>query len=404
MAEAQGIAKQLSVKVQSALGTPATGSGGQLLRRRTSVFQRSRDTYQSDEIVSHQQSTGATAGLNRASGQISGLLSPSTYQILLANLLRKDYAATTAITGLSITIAGSGPTYTVTRSAGDFLTGGVKAGDIVRLTAGSFNAANLNKNLLVVSLTATVLTVRPLNAVALVAEGPIATSTLSVPGKKVFAANSSHTNTYLTFEEWYSDLSRSELFPDMKVAQAAVNLPATGNAEINFDIVGLSRTTSGTRVLTSPTSETTTTVLTAVNGGVLVNGALTPLTSAQLTIAGNVTPSDAEIGSNFASDLQKGRVTVSGSFTAKFSGATLQTLFEQQTPVGLVLVVADGPADAADFITFNMSKIKLFSDTPDDGEKTVIRSYSFTAEINGSGGTALANDLTILSIQDSQAS
>jgi hypothetical protein len=45
----------------------------------------------------------------------------------------------------------------------------------------------------------------------------------------------------------------------------------------------------------------------------------------------------------------------------------------------------------------------VFSDTPDDGEKTIVRSYAFTAEYNGSGGAALALDQTILSIQDTQA-
>jgi hypothetical protein len=403
MPEAQGISKLLAYKAQSGLGVPATGSGGQLLRRRTFVGTLARDTYSSDEIVSHQQSTGATAGIRRASAALSALLSPGTYEDLFANLLRKDFAATTSITGLSITVAGSGPTFTITRASGDFLTGGIKAGDVVRLTAGSFNAANLNKNCLVVSLTATALTVRPLNGVALVAEGPIASATLAVPGKKAIVPTTGHTNGYLTFEEWYADLSRSEVYTDVKVASAAINLPATGNAEVNFNLVGLNRTTSGSRSLTSPTAETSTSVLTAVNGGILVNGALTPLTGLQMTIDGTIAPSDAEIGSNVSSDLQRGRVMVSGSFTAKFTDATLQALYENQTPIQIVAVISDGTAANADFVAFSLPRVKVFSDTPDDGEKTVIRSYTFTAEINGSGGAALALDQTILSLQDSAA-
>ena len=43
--------------------------------------------------------------------------------------------------------------------AGDFLTGGFKIGDVIRLSVGTFNALNLNKNLLIVALTATVATV-----------------------------------------------------------------------------------------------------------------------------------------------------------------------------------------------------------------------------------------------------
>jgi hypothetical protein len=96
--------------------------------------------------------------------------------------VRRAFAAVAAITGLSITIAGSGPTYTVTRAAGSWLTDGVKVGQVGRLTAGSFNAANLNKNL-VICVTATVLTVMPVNGVALVAEGPIAAATWTPPAR-----------------------------------------------------------------------------------------------------------------------------------------------------------------------------------------------------------------------------
>jgi hypothetical protein len=68
--------------------------------------------------------------------------------------VRRAFTSVTAITGISITIAGAGPTYTVTRSAGSWLTDGIKFGQCGRLTAGAFNAANLNKNLAVISLTA----------------------------------------------------------------------------------------------------------------------------------------------------------------------------------------------------------------------------------------------------------
>jgi hypothetical protein len=39
----------------------------------------------------------------------------------------------------------------------------------------------------------------------------------------------------------------------------------------------------------------------------------------------------------------------------------------------------------------------------DDGEKQIVGTYNFTAAINGAGGAALANNQTIISIQDSQA-
>lgn len=403
MANAQGMAKVIAYKVQSALGTAASGSGGQYLRRRTANFNLARDTYENDEIVSHRQSTGATAGIRRVTGKLSGLLSGLSYQAFMGSLLKKAWVATSAITGLSLTIAASGSLYTVTRATGDFLTGGIKIGDVVRITAGSVAAGNLNKNMLVVGVTATVLTVTTLNSSALTAEGPIASCTISVPGKKAWAAVSSHTDDYYTVEEWYGDLSKSELWTDVKVASAAIGLPATGNATIDFDFIGLNRTLGTSQVLTSPTAETTSAVNGAVNGKLVVGTTVTPITGAQVTINGGEKPSEAEVGSNAITDTDEGRVMVSGQFTAKFSATTLQTLYDDQTPTVLILTCAVDGTAGAEFVTVVLPRVKLFSDTPDDGEKSIVRTYTFTAEYNGAGGAALASHATIVSIQDSLA-
>lgn len=403
MPNAQGLTKQTVFAKQSALGTPAT-TGGKIKRRTNSVFTRNVATYEGNEIVEHQQSTGSTAGIQQTSGKLDALLSPGTYTEQFASLLRKDAAATTAITTLSLTIASSGSNWTITRATGDFLTGGIKAGDVVRITAGSVNALNLNKNVLVISLTATVLTVRTLNGTAMFAEGPIASCTISVPGKKTWVPTSSHTNDFWSVEEWYPDLTRSELFTDCKIAKADVAIPATGNATVSFDVPGLNRTRAGAQAIGSPAASTTTNVLTAVNGLVVVNGTATTITGAQLSINGNIAPGEAEVGSNSISDMIRGEIAVTGSFTAKFSGVTLQDLYDNQTVIKLFLVVTDGSTGTADFVTFVMSAVKLFGDNPDDGEaKEIIRTYPFTAQINGSGGASLADHQTIISIQDSQA-
>lgn len=402
MAVAQGINVLLKRVKQSGLGSPGS-SGSQYLRRVTATFNKTTDVYSSNEIVSHQQSTGATAGVQAVTGSISGELSPGTFQLELENLLRKDAAATSSITGLSATIAASGSGYTITRASGDFLTGGIKIGDIVRLAGAGLNASNVGKNLLVTGVTSSVLTVLVLNGTSLTAEGPISSVTVSVPGKKIWTPTSGHTNTYITYEKYYPDLTKSELFPDVKVAQAQIAMPATGIATIQLDTPGLSRTVGNSEVLTSPTAASTTEVLTAVQGKVIVNGVATTCTSANVTITGNITQAEAEIGSNARSDHQIGRVAVTGTITAKFSSTTLMDLRDAQTAVSLVLVAANNSTGASDFFTIVLPAVKFFSDDIDDGEKELIRTYNFTAQYNGSGGASLASHATIVSIQDSQA-
>lgn len=404
MAVSQGINKQLAYKKQTAKGSSASGSGGQLLRRETASFQKMKDTYSSNEIVSHQQHVGDKHGIAKSQASINGNLSPLTYSALIGSLLRKDFAATSAITGLSLTIAGSGP-YTLTRATGDFLTGGIKVGDVVRITAGTYTGTARDINLLVTGVTSTVLTVVTLNGLTLSAQGPVASSTVTVMGKKAWVPTSGHTNDYYTFEEWYSDLSKSHTYPDVQITKADFSLPPTGNATIALSALGLGqRTKGGTQVLTSPTAETSSEILAAVNGLILIGGTnLVTVTSMSLSIDSQSNHGEATIGSNTVTDIQKGDVKVTGSFSVLYENDTISDIFDAETATSIVAVITDNDDNDADFVSFTMSRVKIFSDDVDDGKKQLVRTYNFTAEINGAGGASLANHQTIISIQDSLA-
>lgn len=406
MAIAQGINKTIAYKVQSGLGTTASGSGGQLIRRETAMLNVNKDSYENNEIVSHQQSTGATHGVARSSGSIKGLLSGSSYQSLMASLVRKAWAATSAISSLSLTIAASGSNYTITRASGDFLTGGIKIGDVIQLSGGSLNSNNVSKNLVVVGVTATVITANVLASdLTLTAEGPIASCTVTVVGKKTWVPTSGHTNEYYTFEEWYSDISRSAVFPDVQIGSLDISMPATGNVGVDIALVGLgTKTESGTQSLTSPTAATTTNVMGSVAGAVYVGGVrYSNITALSVKIDGQVQAGEAVIGSNSVPDVYRGRIKVSGSFSFLYDADTLAAPFVNETSTSIIAVIADARTAAANTFAVVMSKVKLFTNEADDGEKQIVRTVNFTAEINGSGGTSLADHQTIVSLQDSLA-
>lgn len=401
MADAQGIYKTLAYKKQGSKGTAASGSGGQLLRRETATFNTQKATYSANEITSHQQHTGDKHGIKTINGSLSGVLSAATYTNLIGSILRKDPAATSAISSLSLTIAGAGP-YTVTRASGDFLTGGIKIGDVVRLTGVGLAAGNVGKNLLVTGVTATILTVLVVNESSLTAEGPIASCTVTVTGKKTWAPDSSHTNDYYTVEEFFSDITRSHLYSDVQFGQADIGLPGTGNATIGLNAVGISDGPTGSQVLTTPTVETSSEILAAANGMILVNGTRqTAVTGLSLSINGNVAAGEATIGSNTISDLVKGTIMVSGSFTAIFQSDTLSAFFDAETAHSIIAVVTENDDADADFVTIVLPRCKILSADKDDGKKQIVRTYNFTAEYNGAGGASLADLATICSIQDS---
>lgn len=408
MSVAQGISKITVIAKQAGLGSLVAGAGGQTLRRVTSVFELSRDSFENNEIVAHQQSTGVTFGTKKPNGKMSVLLSPATYKLFFAALLRKDFVVgvnTTAITTVT-SASTSGAQGTFTRSSGSYLTDGFKLYDIVRWTGfATTGAANNTVNMMIISLSALIMTVTRFDTTAIGAKAAGDTVTCTVVGKKTMAPLTGHTNDYFTIEEYQPDLvtPSSELYGDMHVAKADISMPATGNATCNFTFVGLSKSQTGAQVLTSPAAATTTPVLTALNGVVWINGAAYTITGSQLAIDGSTIAGEAEVGSTSSSDLQRGRIKVSGSFTALFKDNTIQALKDAQTITAISLINLDNTGPTSSFKTFVLSQVKITTDTPDDGEKQLMRTYNFTAQNNTAGGAGLATDQTIISIQDSDA-
>lgn len=400
----QGV-KTLYKRVKQSGRGVAGSTGSQRIRRVSAEFNKNSNTTQNNEIVDHRQSTGATETTYNTTGTVNGLWSPGTYCPEQANLLLKDFVATSAITGVSLTIAASGSVWTITRSTGSFITDGVKQYDNVRLTAGSFNAANLNKNLWVLDMTAAVLTVIPANDVALVAEGPVTGATVAVTGKKAWVPLTGHTDDYYTWEKYQPDLSTpsSELYIDVKCVSADVEIPAEGNVTINFDLPGLKRVLGTAEVLTSPSAATTTEVLSGTFAKFALNGALLPITSLSFTITGNVQPGAAEIGSRTSSDHQSGILELSGSFSAKYNDQVIQMIRENQSIASFGFLLATNGAATADIVAGAIPAANIFTDTAPDGQTEIIRSYSFTAKLPATGGASAKNHQTIFSLQDSQA-
>lgn len=406
MATALPVNSKLVFKRQSAKGTIATVGSAQVLRRETATFNLKKETYDTEsEINAHQQLSSVRHGVRSVDGKINNFFSPGTYSDMLSAVLRRDFTAVSAITGASVTIGGSGPTYTVTRGTGSYLTDGIKIGMVVRLSVGSLNAANINKNLLVTGVTALVLTVMPVNGVALVAEGPIATTTVTATGKVTYAPATGHTNIYYTVETWDPDVPSSERNLDVKIGQVGLSLPGSGNSKIDITAMGLDQTASATVYFTSPTTETTTEVLVAASGILMVGGvSVATVTDLSITIDGKESLADGAVGSNLRSDIFRGIVKVSGSYTAYFDSRTLADNFVNEVDQSLLGVFTAGSTAAADFFSTYLPVIVSTSADADDGVgKGKKRTYSFTAEYLASGGAALANQQTSIQVQDSAA-
>lgn len=404
MTAAQGLYKKLTYKKQSGIGVAASGTGGQDLRRETATFNKTKAAFNSNEITSDQQYRGDTFGSAQTAGQIKGDLSPKTYADLLASVCRTTFVAGVSSTGLSLTIAGAGP-FTITRGTGSWLTDGFKIGDVTQITAGTFTGVASNLNLLVTGLTATVMTVIVPNGKVLSAQGPVTASTVVVVNKKAVVPSTGQANDYYTFEEWFSDITRSRTYTDTQIVSADISVPANADATVQINTIGLGRTLGATQVLTAPSAQTTTGLLSGVNASILVNGVtLTTATSLAIKIDGQCAAGDPVIGSKSISDVVKGDLKVTGTFTLVKQDETNSLLFDNETPVQIIGVIFADSTDTSAFVGFSMPVCKIFKDDVDDGKKQLVSTHDFVAQYNGTnGGATAATDTGVISIQDSAA-
>jgi hypothetical protein len=398
---ATGVGKQVRYAKETTFGTPATAGGtSQLVRRVTSGINLTKDTYKSSEIRPDYQINDYRHGHHKVAGPISGELSPKTWKDFLSGALMQAWVTESTTGALStVTAASTGATTgTFTRDAGSFLTDGFRIGDVVRQTGWTTTGtANNNVNYRITALSALVMTVS--GVVVSKAEGDAVTTV--TPGSKLMAPLSGQTNDSFTIEHWFSDVSRSEVYSGCRVSQVDLKMPATGIATIDFAFMGQDRQPAGSSAyFTTPTAATTTTVLTAVNGLVRVGGTdIGTMTSLTLSIKRSMTEGSV-VGSNVTPDVFRGPVDVSGQFTAYFADGELSDDFVNESEIGLWALMNTNSTANTDFVALTMNRIKLGSDSVDDGVKGLVRTYSFQALLQSANS---AMDATTISIQDSLA-
>jgi hypothetical protein len=403
MVQATGIFKRVKFKREVSYGLIPAAATAQLLRRVTSTVDLSKDVYQSAEIRPDFQIADYRHGVRRIKGSITGELSPKTYSDFLSAVCKRDFTTGASASSVSVTIAGSAGAWTVTRGAGSYLTDGFKIGDVVRLTVGTLNVANINKNLFVTALTATVMTCTVLNNSVLVAEGPVTGTTVAVQGKTTYIPTTGHTDNSYSIEHWFSDVGQSEVFNGVKIDKCALNLPPTGMATAAFDVLGQNITTAQAEYFTSPTAITGTGVVAAVNGILLVGGV------AQAVVTGlsiNIDPvfsGDPVVGANTIPNQFAGPVMVSGQFTAYFTDATLRDLFVNETETGIIVALTTDNTATADVLVFVMPRVKVGGQQKNDGTGGVIQTFPFQALYNTNGGAGTSTEQTTIRIQDSAA-
>jgi len=150
---------------------------------------------------------------------------------------------------------------------------------------------------------------------------------------------------------------------------------------------------------TAPTAQGTTGIFAAVNGVLVVNGvAVAVVTDASININRNMQNATV-VGSNSVAEMFEGRIAVDGSFSAYFQDASFRDMFKDETEASLVIVLTTSNANTSDFVSVTLPRIKVNSNTRNDGEQGIVSQHNFMALLNSavSNGT----EQTTIAIQDS---
>jgi len=399
MTIARGVGKKIAFKKETAWGELAGAASAKYLRRVTSAFNLTKETYESNEIRTDYQVADMRHGVRSAEGSLNGEFSPGSYTDFIQGVLARDFTAGGTATGLTVTIAASGNLFTIARTAGSWITDGFFVGNVIRLTGASLNVANQDNNLLIVAITALQITVRVLSGTTLVPQASIASVGATAVGKQTFAPLTGHTDDSFTIEEFFSDIAQSEVYTGMKVGSMAMQLPATGLVTCDFSFMGKNLQQTGTtQYFTTPTNASANGIFAAVNGAVVVNGVpVSVITSADITIERGLEPAQT-IGTNFAADVFTGRIRVNGNFSTYFENAAFRTYFDQEQTVSLVIALTTDNAKNAGVVSLVLPKVKIGSATKEDGEMGIISQHSFTALLNDTSASGLP--LTTVLVQD----
>jgi hypothetical protein len=413
MSTAKAHLKQVRIKLESAEGVAPTTASAQLLRTVTSTFSLKKQKTPSNERRGDLQRADNTHGLQNVEGSISGEVSPGTYAIPFAMALRKAWAAVANMVGLTLTVAGAGPTYTLSRSAGSWLTDGIKAGMVIRPTAG-LNVAN-RVNLLVMTAVALDLTVLPVVAGAtMVTEAAVAACTVSVPGKVLWTPDTGHTDQTLAVEEWNPGVPDSALWLGNGIQGFNFNAPATGNATVDFQFLGIRLATQAQRGGAAETVEyfasgslaaiTTSRVLNGANGVLRFDGTKAAnITSFSLSYAGNQS-GEAVFGSTEYPELDEGPVHFTGQFMVRFDSKAHRDAFKNATDQSATVVIATAQSGTAEFVALTITRMDIDAFECDDPTMGPIKAtVRFTCLKRTDGGAGTQYEATTVMVQDSLA-
>lgn len=408
MSIAEGVQARVSYKAYAS-GTITPGAldvsssalvatGAQVLRRVSSSLKLGKDTYQSNEVRTDRQIVDYRHGVKRVSGSLSGELSPSTYFELLEAAFRGTAVAGDSFDETDFTsVTTDNATKKITFGAGDLLTTAkLTIGKFLRFT-GLSESANNGVLYLITGLGGTTgreVTVYP-------APTTMTSDTefdVEVVGSSLIVPSSSFVSRKFGFEHYFEDVDIAHLFAECRVGGFTMNLPPTGMSTIEIPVMGRNMEaleTGSAPFFTSPTDPTSTGILAAVNGLLMVAGTAIGVVTG-LNVQMNLNPSsNPVVGQDFVPEIFLGSANVTGQLTAMLQDNVLVNDFINETEVSLLAFLKVSSAANPAAMSVYLPRLKFGDagvDVQGQAEQTVtlpFQALKYTGSADGVPNTTI---------------
>jgi hypothetical protein len=328
-----------------------------------------KDTLQSEELDESRETKSIRTGNESATGEYSIELSHGSQDDLLANAMSSSWEAGFADTGLSVTVADAGKTFT--RASGSFLTDAIEVGDLVQFVDLTGNNA---LPFIATAVSALVLTGAAITK-TLVDEATVTTDYAS--GDKLGTGNECKTVSILT--ELKGKCGTSTVYiltTGVEFTGWSIDVSVNATVTGSFPLIGRDQTEDVAAPAGSTFTETTTRPYTSVDSKVIESGVVQGGVTSIAYANDNNTSPQYELGSKSVSFVERG--TANNTITASMFMFDTELLnkFLNETTVDIAVILnhPDGGA-----MSFSTPRTVLTEVTPELGAGSVTQSVSGTA-------------------------
>lgn len=308
------------------------GSAGTTIRGTQFAINLTKNLLESEEIRTSGQVADQRHGFNQIGGSLGAQLSFGDHDELLESALRNDWETAPTISGSpDLAIAAATPTgfATITRSAGDFGSDGLTAGD--GFVASGFATAGNNRFWVVATVGTTTLTVY--DAGGLASTDGSASGPAMVVMDRLRLGNSMKT---WSLERQLTDLTtpQYQVFTGVAINSMQFTISPESIVKLAAEVIGMAggEFSASSAWGGAPSAVSSNQVFAAFEGEFLIDEtAVTTVTSFDFTVNNNRSTA-AVVGSKFTPDIFEGTANVTGNLTAFMDdGQVLYNAFVNET-------------------------------------------------------------------------